>query len=132
MSAGLNGTRLERSGGATRGASGVDAPGRRRDAADRARTPDARPISARLAFDLPSDVLNQIAERAARLIAQGKAGAPEPWIGVDQAAEHLACPKSRVYRLVSRRAIPFEKDGARLLFKRSVLDAWVSAGGAEA
>jgi excisionase family DNA binding protein len=52
------------------------------------------------------------------------------WIGVDQAARHLACPKSRLYSLVSARRIPFNKDGSRVLFRRNELDEWVRAGGA--
>jgi excisionase family DNA binding protein len=53
------------------------------------------------------------------------AGAPEPWVGVAQAAEHLGCKPQRIYNLVADRAIPFRKDGSRLLFRRSELDAWL-------
>lgn len=86
-------------------------------------------LRAQLALTLPAELIDAIAKRAAELV-----GTPEPesWIGVDDAAAHLCCPKSRVYRLVSRRSIPFEKDGARLLFKRSELDLWVQRGGADA
>lgn len=83
---------------------------------------------AKLALDLSEELMDAIAQRTAELMASTQ---PEPWIGVEQAAEYLSCPKSRVYRLVSRRAIPFEKDGARVLFKRTELDAWVQAGGAK-
>ena len=80
---------------------------------------------------LPPEVLDAIAERVVLLLgAQHQHAHQEPWIGVDEAAAHLACPKSRVYRLVSMRKVPFHKDGARVLFKRSELDAWVQAGGA--
>ena len=54
----------------------------------------------------------------------------EPWLNVEQACEHLACSRHRIYRLVSMRRIPFAKEGDRLLFKRSALDEWVSNGGA--
>jgi excisionase family DNA binding protein len=54
-------------------------------------------------------------------------GAPEPWIGVEQAAEHLACPPSRIYDLVSQRRLTPRRDGRRLLFKRSHLDAAIEA-----
>jgi len=86
-------------------------------------------LRAQLALALPAELIDAIAQRAAELV-----GTPEPesWIGVDDAAAHLCCPKSRVYRLVSRCSIPFEKDGARLLFKRSELDLWVQRGGADA
>lgn len=59
--------------------------------------------------------------------------APEPasdrWLDVGEAADHLRCPKSRIYSLVSAKRIPHEKDGSRLLFSRGDLDRWVRAGG---
>jgi excisionase family DNA binding protein len=78
------------------------------------------------------ELVELVAERAAelvaeRLLAQDHA---EGWIGVEEAAEYLACPKSRLYALVSARRIPYCKDGSRTLFKRSELDSWVQAGGA--
>lgn len=55
----------------------------------------------------------------------GQSAGPEPWIGVADAADHLACKRQRIYDLVHDRAIPHRKDGARLLFKRSALDEWL-------
>jgi excisionase family DNA binding protein len=49
----------------------------------------------------------------------------EPWVGVERAAEHLGCRRQRIYNLVSERAIPHRKDGSRLLFRLSELDAWL-------
>jgi excisionase family DNA binding protein len=83
-----------------------------------------------LSLALPAELVELVAERAAELVAARVASAPEGWIGVVEAAEHLACPRSRVYALVSAGRIPHAKDGSRLLFKRSQLDAWVQAGGA--
>jgi excisionase family DNA binding protein len=60
----------------------------------------------------------------------GQTPAADGWLDVEQAAAHLACPKSRLYSLVSARRIPFHKDGSRLLFKRSELDDFVLTGGA--
>lgn len=77
---------------------------------------------------LPPELVEVIARRAAELVAERDAP-PEPWVGVDLAAEHLACGKARVYALVSANRIPFEKDGSRLLFRRSALDAWLADGG---
>ena len=68
---------------------------------------------------LPEALVELVADRAA-----------EPWVGIDQAAEHLACKRQRIYDLVSRRTIPHRKEGSRLLFKLSHLDAWVESGGA--
>lgn len=95
-------------------------------------------VPARVALDLPPAVIEVIAARAAELVAEQDLQRPEPWIGIEEAADHLACPKSRLYRLTSRakggrqtNPVPFEKDGNRLLFRRSDLDAWLARGGAE-
>jgi excisionase family DNA binding protein len=83
-------------------------------------------VNARLELD--EQTLEELAERVAELLAERRPNGPEPWIGVEEAAEHLACPRSRIYSLVHRRdstRIPHRKDGSRLLFKRSELDAWL-------
>jgi excisionase family DNA binding protein len=84
-----------------------------------------------LSLDLPDELVETIAERAADLVAAREAPtAASPWLSVEQAAEYLAAPTSRLYRLVHMRRIPFEKEGARLLFNRVELDAWIREGGA--
>lgn len=50
---------------------------------------------------------------------------PEPWVGVQQAAEHLNCKPQRIYDLVHQQTIPHHRDGARLLFKLTELDQWL-------
>lgn len=91
------------------------------------------PSNGALSLALPPELVEVVAERAAEIVAEIVAErlAPltEPWVGVDQAAEHLACPKSRIYALVSAGRIPHEKDGSRLLFRRSGLDEWLEQGG---
>ncbi len=79
-----------------------------------------------LELQVPDVFVQAIAERVAELLADSLAGgsAPEPWIGVEQAAEHLACPPNRIYDLVS---LTPRRDGRRLLFKRSHLDAAIEA-----
>jgi excisionase family DNA binding protein len=83
-----------------------------------------------LEIKVPSQVIETVVEGVATLLAERLEPNPEAWVGVDQAAAHLACPKSRIYDLVSARRIPHERDGSRLLFRRSDLDAWVTSGGA--
>ena len=58
--------------------------------------------------------------RLRELVADGHG--PEPWVGVQQAAEHLGCKRQRIYDLVHQQAIPYRKDGSRLLFRRFELD----------
>jgi excisionase family DNA binding protein len=48
-----------------------------------------------------------------------------PWLNVDQAAEYLACPPSRIYDLTQQRRLPVHKDGGRSLYRRADLDACV-------
>jgi excisionase family DNA binding protein len=96
-------------------------------------------VAGTVALALSPELIALIAARAAEVVVAQRPPESEPWIGVDEAAAHLACPKSRIYRLVSRakggrlaNPIPHEKDGSRLLFRRSDLDAWVARGGADA
>jgi excisionase family DNA binding protein len=76
---------------------------------------------------VPEPLVELLAERVAARLAAPSA---EPWVGVDVAAAHLACRRQRIYDLVSRRTIPHRKEGSRLLFKLSHLDAWIESGGA--
>ncbi len=82
-----------------------------------------------LELQVPDMFVQAIAERVADLLVNSpSATSPsEPWIGVEQAAEHLACPTSRIYDLVSQRRLTPRRDGRRLLFKRSHLDAAIEA-----
>jgi excisionase family DNA binding protein len=75
-------------------------------------------------LEISDALLQALAEHLARLLADTfeLSNVPEPWIGVEQAAEHLACPTSRIYELVSQHRLTPRRDGRRLLFKRSHLD----------
>ena len=87
-------------------------------------------LAAGAVLHLDDEALAQLAGQvAAQLGANGHAG-PEPWIGVAEAAEHIGASASRIYALISARRIPHERDGTRLLFRRSALDEWVQKGGA--
>ncbi len=81
-----------------------------------------------LAIGVPPEFIEAVAERVADLLDE-RAARSDPWLSVDQAAEHIGAPKSRVYALVSARRIAFCKDGSRVLFKASELDAWIRRGG---
>lgn len=83
-----------------------------------------------LALVLPDEFLDAIVERVTE--ALGERAAPEDrWLTVAEAAEHVRCPTSRVYSLAATKPprIPVHRDGSRLLFRRSELDAWVESGG---
>jgi excisionase family DNA binding protein len=81
-----------------------------------------------VAITLPQAVVDLIVDRAVeRLAARGEG--VEPWVDVDQAAAHLCCKRQRIYDLVAQRRIPHRKEGSRLLFKLSHLDAWIDGRG---
>lgn len=88
-------------------------------------------LAAALLAELDDQALEALAEALAPRLAPRLSGNGETtaWLGVTEAAEHLRCPKSRVYALVSARRIPFQKDGSRTLFQREELDEWVRQGG---
>ncbi len=81
--------------------------------------------AASLTVDVPPELLEAIAARAAELVEDRGAAAAEPWIGVEEAAEYLRCKPQRIYDLVSQGRLEHRKDGRRLLFRRSWLDEYL-------
>jgi excisionase family DNA binding protein len=79
------------------------------------------------AVELPGELLERIAERAAELVAERQAAAAEPWLTVEQAARYLSCRPKRIYDLCSQRRVPYAKDGSRTLLRREDLDAYLEA-----
>lgn len=87
------------------------------------------PADDRVSVALPPAFVEAVAVRVAEILADRHSAEPEPWMGVEAASAHLACGHSRVYALVSAGRIPHRKDGSRLLFRASELDAWLASGG---
>ena len=83
------------------------------------------------AIDIGDDLIEQIAERAAALIAdQRNETTGDGWLrGAHKIAAYIDAPRSRVYGLVSARRIPVHHDGSALIARRSELDAWLLSGG---
>lgn len=52
------------------------------------------------------------------------------YLNVKDAAAYLACPKSRIYDLVQLGKVTPHRDGKRLLFRPSDLDACLDGGSA--
>src|SRR6266581_3820403 len=48
--------------------------------------------------------------------------APDPWIGIEEAAHYLAVPVRTLYLLAQRKQVPAVKVGRAWRFKRSALD----------
>jgi excisionase family DNA binding protein len=95
--------------------------------ADRSR----RPLVTALILDIAEELVEWIAKRAAELVAERwDSSEDESFLDVAGAAEFLACPRSRIYALVSARRLPHHHDGSRLLFDRRELREYVHNGGA--
>lgn len=83
-----------------------------------------------ITFDIPPEVIDQIAERVIEKLGERQAPADDGWLrGAAEIAEYAGCTPSRIYSLVSAGRIPVEKDGAAIVIKRSTLDAWIKKGG---
>lgn len=92
-------------------------------ASSRASAPNAEQASG-LALAVPAALVDAIARRTVELLADRlPEPAPDPYLTVDQAADYLSAPTSRIYDLVSLRRVRHHRDGRRLLFRRSDLDA---------
>ncbi len=80
-----------------------------------------------LVLALPDALVDELVERVAARLARPAA---VPWVGVDAVVAHLGCRRQRIYDLVSQRGrrggIPHRKDGSRLLFRLSEIDAWLT------
>jgi excisionase family DNA binding protein len=83
-----------------------------------------------LTVTLTPEQLAKLARQVAQLLAPA-AGDDDGFLDVAGAAEFLACPKSRIYALVSAGRLPVSRDGSRLLFDRQALRAYVAGGGAK-
>ena len=82
---------------------------------------------------VPPELIEALVSRVVDRLPQ--AASAEPWVDVAQVARHLGCRPQRIYDLVSRRAtsgIPHRKEGGRLLFRLSQIDAWIESGRASA
>jgi excisionase family DNA binding protein len=54
----------------------------------------------------------------------------EPWVSVDEVAQHLGVRKDSVYRWIERKGLPARKVGKLWKFKVSEVDEWVRKGAA--
>lgn len=55
---------------------------------------------------------------------------PEPWVSVDEVANHLGVAKDSVYRWIEQKSLPAHRVGRLWKFRLSEIDEWVHAGGA--
>ncbi len=76
-----------------------------------------------LALAVPPELIDALAKRVATLLAESATRSPSPYLTVEEAAEYLGRPKSRVYELVAQRRVRHYREGRALLFRREDLDA---------
>ena len=55
----------------------------------------------------------------------------EPWISLDEIANHLGISRDTVYRWIEHRGMPAHKVGRLWKFQVSEVDQWVRAGKAQ-
>jgi len=55
----------------------------------------------------------------------------EPWVSVEQIAEHLGVTRDSIYRWIGRKSLPAHRVGRLWKFKITEVDGWVRAGGAD-
>ena len=87
-------------------------------------------LATALLAELDDQALDQLAALLAPRIAvalavRGASQKEAGWLNSDQAAEYLGCPRSRIHDLVALRRLEPRRDGRRLLFRRSDLDAYL-------
>jgi len=85
-----------------------------------------------LALTVPPELVEAVAVRVVDLLAGRLPAQRDGYLGVEEAAAYLACPKSRVYELVAAKRVRHYRDGRRVLFKAEDLDAVLRVRGVEA
>lgn len=55
----------------------------------------------------------------------------EPWVSVEQIAEHLGVTRDSIYRWIDRKNLPAHRVGRLWKFKATEVDEWVRTGGSD-
>lgn len=73
---------------------------------------------------IPAELVETIAkEVAGHMAAETPDPRPTPYMRIEEAADYLACPVSRIRDLKDQGKLRHYRDGRRLLFRREDLDA---------
>jgi excisionase family DNA binding protein len=88
-------------------------------------------VSDELRIEVPPELVEQIARRAAEIVLQRQqAEAEQPrWMTVPKAAAYIDAEPQRIYDLASDGRLTRHKDGSRLLIDRRELDAHIGNRG---
>src|SRR5215213_2988585 len=83
-------------------------------------------------IELDDHVLVTLADRLADklVVRAAPSGAPTdtPWMSAQAAADYIGCSLSRVRKLTMLGDLPTHRDGARVLYRRDDLDAYIRSG----
>lgn len=74
---------------------------------------------------LDAEALDELARLLAPRLAPHTAPTAPQWLDVNGAATRLQCGRRRVYDLVAQRHLMPRRDGRRLLFRSTDLDAYL-------
>jgi excisionase family DNA binding protein len=83
-------------------------------------------MTAPLSLTLPPELVEEIAHRAAELVADRETGGRSPYLTTTEAAAYLRCGRQRVFDLTSQGRLKVHKDGARSLYRAEDLDLYLS------
>ena len=82
-----------------------------------------------VALTVPLEALEQIAQRAAEIVARDlQPATSSPWLTTNEAAAYLRANRQRVFDLTSQGRLKVHKDGARNLYRRDDLDVYLAGG----
>src|SRR3954452_5344887 len=91
-------------------------------------------VGVTIRIELGDRVLDVLADRLADRLAVHRAPADalaaSPWMSAQSAADYIGCSLSRVRKLTMLGDLPTHRDGARVLYRRDDLDAYIRSGGA--
>jgi excisionase family DNA binding protein len=76
-----------------------------------------------LVLQLPAELVDAIAERAAEIVLERTAAAASPYFTIPEAADYMRCGRRRVDNLLSAGRLTRVKDGRRTLVLRAEVDA---------
>ncbi len=81
-----------------------------------------------ITLDIPEELVEQIARRAADLVAERQPSTElSPWVSAPEVADRLRCDRDRIYDLISLGKLTPRRDGRRVLLHRDDLDAYLEA-----
>lgn len=88
----------------------------------------AVPPKLSIALEMPPELVEIVAQRAAQIVASRDVNTASPWLSVAEAADWLRCHKDRIYDLIASRKLSPRRDGRRVLLHRDDLDAYLESG----